>query len=239
MTSPVSRALGSLPLPASLPLAEFDAVNERVASHRSGKDDIWYGFASAWNAVAYRLRAALEHGVAFTASVTRSSAPPPDERYRQDHDLFGFVVSALSAVECFHFAAYCIGTLVAPAEFPLSRPSSLRFYPDSVRDRFQRGFPAESLTGAMVTCLAASEYSRLTELRSVLVHRGTPPRMTFFSTSGPDRPSAIPSNLAALASQWSYDLHLQPQCLEPYAQWLESSIRDLVVEASVFSAARL
>jgi hypothetical protein len=179
MTSPTSTTLGNFAAPAALPIAEFDAVNERVSRRSSGNGDVWHGFASAWNGVAYRLRAALEHEVAFTASLSRSSAPPPDERYGQDHDLFGFVVSAVSAVECFHFAAYCMAALVDPAGFPLTQSKNLKFYPTDVRGRYQRVFPAETLTRVMTSTLAAPECDQLTKLRNVLAHRGTPPRMTF------------------------------------------------------------
>ncbi|MGH7373949.1 MAG: hypothetical protein ACREJY_06960 [Candidatus Rokuibacteriota bacterium] len=238
-TPRTSRTLGTFTAPSSLPLAEFDTVNERVSQRRSGSKDIWHGFASAWNGVAYRMRAALDHEEGFAKSVTNSSAPPPDERYRQDHDLFGFVVSAVSAIECFHFAAHCVGSLLNPTVFPLSTPSNLKFYPTTVRDRSQSAFPGDALTEVMSARLTDLQYGHLNDLRNVLAHRGTPPRMTFLSTTGPDRPSAIPSNLADLASGWRYDLHLSPQCLSPFKGWLENSLHQLVTSASVFVSARL
>jgi hypothetical protein len=90
MMAQASRTLGSFNVPTSLPSAEFDLVNEWMAKRSSGAEDIWYSFATAWNAIAYRMRSALDHERAFTASVTGSSAPPAEERYRQDYDLFGF-----------------------------------------------------------------------------------------------------------------------------------------------------
>jgi hypothetical protein len=153
--------------------------------------------------------------------------------------LFGFVVSAVSAVECFHFAAYCMAALVDPAGFPLTQSKNLKFYPTDVRGRYQRVFPAETLTRVMTSTLAAPECDQLTKLRNVLAHRGTPPRMTFFSTTGANTPSAIPSNLEGLASQWRYDLQLLPLCLDPYRAWLEGSVQELVVHAAAFSARRL
>jgi len=239
MTTGASRTLGNFNVPTSLPVAEFDSVNERVAQRSSGNEDIWYGFASAWNGVAYRMRAALDHERAFTTSVAGATAPPIEERYRQDHDLFGFVVSAVSAIECFYFAANCIGSLLEPGIFPLSKSENLKFYPRDVRDRFLSAFAGGALTGAMQETLSAAQFHQLSDIRNFLAHRGTPPRMHFASTTGPDIPSAIPSNLVALASGWRYNLELSPQCLVPYKIWLEDSLHQLIKAASAFVSTRL
>jgi len=63
--------------------------------------------------------------------------------------------------------------------------------------------------------------------------------MHFFGASGPDTPSAIPSNLADLASGWRYDLQLSPQCLVPYKIWLENSLDQLIKAASALTSSRL
>src|SRR5437016_767273 len=158
MTAQASRTLGAFNVPAALPIAEFDSVNERVAQRSSGNDDIWYGFATAWNAVAYRMRAAIDHETAFAASVAASTAPPPEQRYQQDQDLFGFMVSAVSAIDCFYFAAYRIGAIVQPTAFPPSEPSSLKFESWQVARRFGLAFPVESLTDTMRAKLDGTQY---------------------------------------------------------------------------------
>jgi hypothetical protein len=239
MSGQTSRTLGTFNVPACLPVAEFDFVNERVSRRGSENKDIWHGFASAWTGIAYRLRAALDHEHSFATSVAHSTAPAPDERYRQDHDLFGFVVSAASAIECFYFAAYRIGSLVKPTDFAPPEPSSLKFYPRQVRDRFQSAFPGEALTEAMRPTLDDAQYGQLSDLRNVLAHRGTPLRAHFLSTSGPDTHSAIPSNLADLASTWRYDFQLSSQCLVPYKIWLENSVHQLMKSAAAFTSTRL
>jgi hypothetical protein len=238
VTTPISRTLGAFAAPTALPLADFDAVNERVSQQAVHDKDLWHGFASAWNGVAYRLRAALEHASSFALAISASSAPPPNERYRQDHDLFGFVISAISALECFHFAAHCMGSLLDPGLFRLTRPADLKFYPRDVRDRFQQAFPGDSLSVAIAACLSAPEYAQLNDLRNVLGHRGTPPRLHLLST-GTDQPSAIPSNVADLASRWRYDFPLKPGCLDSYTIWLQRSVRELIIAAASFASARL
>jgi hypothetical protein len=239
MSARTSRTLGAFNVPAALPIAEFDFVNERVAKRSSGNDDIWYGFATAWKAVACRMRAALDHESAFAVSVAASTAPPPEQRYRQDHDLFGFMVSAVSAIECFYFAAYRIEALLKPTAFPPSKPSSLKFDAGEVTRRFGVTFPGESLTGTMRAILEGAEYKQVTALRNFLAHRGTPTRFHSFGTSGQDIPSAIPGNLADLASNWRYDLQLSPRCLDPYRVWLEDSIHELIKAAADFVSSRL
>jgi hypothetical protein len=87
--------------------------------------------------------------------------------------------------------------------------------------------------------LASSEYATLSDLRNVLAHRGTPLRKHVLSTSGPDTPSTIPSNLKDLASNWRYDMALDAQCLDPYGAWLEHAVCTLVVETAGFTTTRL
>lgn len=239
MTMPSSRTLGIFDAPARLPLAEYDAVNERVSLRASGNKDVWHGFASAWNGVAYRLRAAQEHAEGFRASISASSAPEPNERYRQDHDLFGFVVSALSTLECFFFASYCIGSLLDTTLFPLSQAKDLKFYPKDVAEQFGKAFPNELLSSKMKDCLSSDEFKQLSDLRNVLAHRGTPPRKHFFGTGNTDKPSAIPGNLVDLASGWRYDFSLDPRCLDPYQAFLDKTLSQLVIEASRFVNTKL
>jgi hypothetical protein len=239
MSARTSRTLGAFTVPVALPVEEFDFINERMAKKSAGNDDIWYSFATAWNAVAYRMRAALDHENAFAASVAASTAPPPEQRYRQDHDLFGFMVSAVSAIDCFYFAAYRIGAIVQPVVLPPSERSSLKFEARQVASCFERAFPGESLTHTMRAKLDDAKYKELTALRNFLAHRGTPARLHSFSATGPDTPSAVPTNLTDLASNWRYDLPLEPRCLEPYKFWLESSLDGLIKAAAGFVSSHL
>ena len=215
--------------------AEYNAVNSQVARLSGSNKDVWYGFVSAWSALVYRLRAARKHAAAFSASVALSSGPPPEERYRQETDLFVFATSALSAVECFFFAAYCIGACGRPSAFPIVQPTDLQnVSPVSVRDRFATAFPNDSLTAVMQRRLEASEYQTVSDVRNVVSHRGIPIRQHSLSAGGPDRPSTIPSNLKDLASDWRYDRALTASMLDPYLAWLENTVNELVVETARF-----
>jgi len=239
MTIATSRTLGAFALPEGFAVRDFDLVNERVARRAGSDENAWHGFASAWNGIAYRLRGTLEHASAVSKSLTISSAPPPEDRYRQDHDLFGFFISSVSTIECFCFAAHCIGSLLVAGGFPLQTAGHLKFRTNDVRTKYKTHFPGDSLAKALDSVLTAGEYSQLVQIRNVMAHRGTPPRQHFLSTSGPDTPSAIPSNLADPASAWQYDLHLSPSSLDPLVEWVKRAVADLVAAAGEFARSRL
>jgi hypothetical protein len=216
MSNPISRTLGQLDIPKALPVAEFDLVNQRVSKYAETDKAIWHAFASAWNAVVFRWRAAHEHGSEFIRSVTKSSSPEINERFRQDHNLFVFATSAVSAIECFYFASYCFASLVDSASFPMSKQSDLRFSRNDVVVGFQKIYSTDSITFLMASSLESSEFHELIDLRNVLAHRGTPPRLHFGSNCHKDAPSAIPRNLKELAPNWQYDFALEPSCLDAY-----------------------
>jgi hypothetical protein len=168
MNTKFSQTLGKLKIPRALPAAEYDLVNQKSSQFAETEKAKWFAFASAWNAVAYRWRAMHEHATDFERSIAKSSSPEVNERFRQDHDLFVFVTSAVSTVECFFFASYGLASLVNSANFPISKERDLKFYPQNVAKTFQNSFPTDSITSSMTTCLAAPEWQQLQDLRNVL-----------------------------------------------------------------------
>lgn len=239
MNTQFSRTLGQLEIPGALPVAEYDFVNQRASRFAETGKAKWHAFASAWNAVAYRWRATHEHASDFETSIAKSSSPEVNERFRQDHDLFVFVTSAVSTVECFFFASYCLASLVNSASFPISNERDLKFYPRDVADLFQKSFPTDSITSSMSSCLAASALQVLQDLRNVLAHRGTPPRAHFASNGPEDTPSAIPDNLKQLASAWQYNFTLEPGCLDLYRSFLDAALGQLVLDLASFATLRI
>ena len=180
-----------------------------------------------------------EHATDFERSIAKSSSPEINERFRQDHDLFVFVASAVSTVECFFFASYSLASLVNSANFPISNERDLIFYPQKVAQIFQNSFPSDPITSSMASCLAAPEWQQLQDLRNVLAHRGTPPR-THFAGNGPeDTPSAIPDNLKQLASAWQYNFTLTSGCLDVYRSYLDIALRQLVIDLANFANLRI
>jgi hypothetical protein len=134
-----SISLGKFDAPAAFPAAEYDAVNDSLAKYSQTTSGAWRSFSSAWIGIPYRWRAAHEHSQEFIDSIRRSSSPEENERYRQDHYLFVFVTSALSAFECFYFAAHCFGSIANSGAFPLAKARDLNFYPRDVAAKFESG----------------------------------------------------------------------------------------------------
>jgi hypothetical protein len=72
VTPRTTRTRGTFVIPTCLPVDQYDIVNERVAQRSVDKPDLWYAFAAAWNGLAYRTKAALEHASTLSASVSTS-----------------------------------------------------------------------------------------------------------------------------------------------------------------------
>ena len=174
---------------------------------------------------AYRLKGAAADCAALCDSFARSSAPPPEERCQQDSDLLGFVAAATSALECFCFAAYCVGNVTSSARFPMSTAKDLRFYPPKVVSLFKAVFPGDPLSTALETVVNAPEYEQLKVFRDVLSHRGTPPRMHSLSTER-DVTATIPTNLKDLAKNWNYDTDLSSMRVTEV--WMRTRVCELV-----------
>ena len=120
----------------------------------------------------------------------------------------------------------------------MSKAEDLKFSPKKVYSNYQKAFPNHSLTQAMSKCLASSEFDNLLILRNVLAHRGTPPRLHSLGNNA-DTPSAIPGNLADLASSWQYTFELTPECLNIYIDFLDHTIAKLIIEAASFAKKKL
>src|SRR3989344_958539 len=101
------------------PIASYELIFEIINS--APKDSKLYEhFAGAWNAIAYRFQAVVEHGNAFAALIaTHGSTPPPEERYAQEKTLFDFYSTGFSTFEATFYGLYTIGAFISPAEFPL------------------------------------------------------------------------------------------------------------------------
>lgn len=237
MTTPASKTLRAFTIPAGLPVAEFDFVNQRVSECGSGR---LCGTPSPPPGMLLRIVCARRK-----STQRRSRRPSPNHPRPCHMSDIGRITTCLCSrrrrarqLSACSFAAHCIGALANPSVFPLFEASH-QFYPSCVRERFVQGFPSETLTSAMQHCLSSGEYTTIIDIRNVLAHWGTPPRQHFLSTIGPEIPSAIPGNLTELASDWRYDVTLEARWLEPYRSWLEHAVRTLVMEAANFTAAHL
>lgn len=234
-------------MPASAPLlavgiasppgfnaAAYDAVHLQVSSLNRGPTNEWHLYGSAWNAVVYRYRAALEHEERFTSLISVSASPQAEERYAQEQALFSFIVSAASAVEAFCFAVNFLGGFAGDPAFAVRKSKDLRFAPNDVALKLQAAFPGEPLTVIVRTVLDSPEYNRINDFRRVLFHRGTPPRR--FNVGNPTTPyAATPANPHDLPTDWKYAFTVDASMIRPLRDWLVSSFDKLMEAARDFA----
>lgn len=166
-------------IPPPFGVATFDQVSRNSARFKDSHFDEWRTFAAAWNAIGFRQRAACDYNSEFPASINISAMPGGEDRYRQDHALFGFAVSQLSAFECLYFGVYCISSIRFPDTFPIARAKDLRsINPRTVAELLSSSFNASIMAERAISALDADFYDDLSKLRNFLSHRGTLPRDT-------------------------------------------------------------
>jgi hypothetical protein len=110
-----------LVLPGSFPDGVFEAVKDRIFSKVPGASPFWEQLAGSHNGVRYRLRACADYSDEFTQSIQSfGDSPPPERRYLQERQLFGFFVSGYAALDSFSFFMHFAGAWLLP--YPTARP---------------------------------------------------------------------------------------------------------------------
>jgi hypothetical protein len=231
----ISNSAG-ISLPPEVDVAIFDSINQLIARianpnapANSSKKTIWHAFASAWNGVAFRCRAASEYDAEFQKLILMTTWPGGDVRYKQEVALFGCVNSALSSFECFCVASYAAAASLSVPSFPLTSDAHLRIMPRDVSDAFRKGYPNEKFTLILFDTIQSENYNALKDLRNALSHRGILPRRHFLSNHAV-RPSAVPSNPKSMAENHAYDSVLGVQTTATPVKWLHASIGPLTAE---------
>ena len=218
-----------LPAPsASFPVEAFDEINQRMSRRTVGSKSAWHAFASAWNAVVYRLTAAHQHADSLRLLLATPGASS-EARYAEDHELLCWAVSAQSAVECGCFAVQVAALIADGKPFTPTKDAELRFSPRGVSRDIKARWPDSVIAEVLARRVAAPELREIEDLRRVLFHRGALPRMIFLSLgAGPTTPDAIPSNPADPADQWRYDLDVTPTMVDSKLAWCDETIEELI-----------
>jgi hypothetical protein len=135
-------------------------------------------FVGAWNGVRYRYAAMVEFSDLYTDSFNAHGAGPPEPaRFAQERDLFGFASAAYSMFDCFHFALFSIGALLAPSEFKLESESDeqkIRF--SYTRKTFAKAFPNDPILADFDVFRDDGAQKDLSALRNMYTHRASLPR---------------------------------------------------------------
>jgi hypothetical protein len=136
-----------LPLPPPFRDDLFEAINQRLAARITSSSPEWGNLAGGHNAVRYRLRACADYFAEFIECLHRvGDAPPPEDRYRQERQLFGFFVSGIAALDSFSFFLYFAAAHIRPTGFPTQKRSDIRAINlKSSAAAFAREFPHENI----------------------------------------------------------------------------------------------
>lgn len=239
-----SNALG-FQLPSDFNVSAFDGVHQLskvIADPNDSADpakrNVWLGYSTAWTGVAVRLRATFDYNEHFVQSISRSTAPPHEERYFQERALYGCLSSALSALECTYMATYCLCSALAPAVFPLSSAKHLNQSPVVVARILRRWASSDPFSEKLESVAVSSEFQELSDFRNTLAHRGVLPRHHRLSNAVV-LPSTLPSNPKALAEELMYDHEMGPDTTQRHTLWTSRTCSDIVGDLYTFLQARV
>lgn len=192
-----------LPMPSDFPNEPYESTLELIAPLAQVEKEHYLHFAGAWNAVKYRFIAMAEHGEDFTQSILDGGRGPND-RYRQERDLFGFFSNGFSVFEAAFYGLFTVGSILRPDRFPMRTAEEQQsISPSLVRKTFTREFPTDALVVAINELAAQPQYSEWRNIRNVLTHRSAPGRRLYMSNTGetpPDEWNILGLNIPLNAS---------------------------------------
>lgn len=171
------------------PVGPYEEVHRLVVS-RWASHELYEHYAGAWNAVAYRFHATVQAGDEFEQSLdAHGSAPPSDERYRQDQALANFFSNGFSTFESIFYGLHTIAAFVDPANFSLATPKARQqVSPTQTSATFKRAFPNDPILVVLETLFSDPAYQEWREIRNILVHRTAPGRQMYVGIGSDDAP---------------------------------------------------
>ena len=234
------------PVPPEFDHDAYGAVGKRLGALSEERG--WNGYASGFNAVAFRISATLEAHERLSASLAGTGAlSPSGPRLAQEEALFAFYVNAVSTLECFFFALYNIGACVGSPVFRVETSADLRgVHIGSTVKAFESAFPNERLTAELAAVAASPELTALKEYRDFLTHRGAPKRTHVVEIGSNRRVDmsavisvTITSNPKDVPSSWLSNLDLTPGMTEAPRAWVSSTVNNLLEHTDGFLATQV
>lgn len=221
-----------LVLPSAFPDGVFEAVKDRIFSKVPGKSPLWGQLAGSHNGVRYRLRACADYSEEFTQSIQScGGSPPPEQRYQQERQLFGFFVSGYAALDSFCFFLYFAAAYLQPGPFPTQLPGHIQSIScKNTAAKFATAFPGEATTDALNTLLADKIFVEWYGYRNILTHRAAPGRVVHASVG-----SSVPDPAADWKIGSAANLKIDASLTSPRLAWLLQTLSGLVVAADIFA----
>jgi hypothetical protein len=230
-------------MPNDFPVTHYETIIARVRT-RNGNNPIdthvLSQFLGAWNGVAYRFRTFTEHDSAYTDSVNLSgTAPPLEERYKQERELFGFFVTGLAVIESIAYGLFAIGAMLDAPNFLMQTPAemrkvSLRF----VADRYAVAFSGNNLTTILSQTMIAPEFIAWSRARNILAHRASPGRLISCSATFGSQTSNI-NDRRDNAIWTDIQIQIDKDTTATRRIWIAKTTNDILDAAASFTNGRL
>lgn len=187
---PTVLSMIGLEMPDDFPGQQFNRISaktQHLGSSPTATAAAYWELSGALRALAYRYRAVIEHGDAFTALIVSHGASPPAEiRCQQEQSLFDFFSAGFSALDSLFYAAFALGTCIDPAAFPLATDKERRrVSPDRTVNAYRERFPTGQPLLAIQELANSSAFTGWRDVRNILTHRAAPGR-TFYVSVGSD-----------------------------------------------------
>jgi hypothetical protein len=139
----------------------------------------------------------------------------------------------LSAVECFFYGLYFIGTHADPNVFPFD-VQRRTVKPHKVTEQFEAAYSGEALTSTLRRVVDGDEFRIWSGVRNFLSHRGAPGR-THYSGGGP--PSGVEWDLGVKGTDPSVELTVA--ALMARRAWLGETVSEIAMHALAFAKAHV
>jgi hypothetical protein len=216
-------------MPHDFAVAVFDRLNARVAAMPGRPEPAWSQFAGAWNAVGYRFLAAARADARFVGAYRRN------DRLSQELDLFAFVSTACSAIECMAYAVHAVGAMLAPDGFPIGSEQQRKGVNlSTTAQRLESRYPVDSLAALFIRIRKDHQWRQLVDWRDIEIHRGTPGRLIHLSARGP----APPPDMWQIGAHRGTDVPVGPDLTHAKRKWLALTINEMLVELDAFLTRR-
>lgn len=144
-------------MPGDFPLALYNEIHSRITPLHAKQDDAFRHYGGAWNAIAFRYKAAAEADGAYRKSI----AKPVDslQRYTQEINLFSFFTNAVAVLDSLSYGLHAIAASLDRDRFPLTASALRGIQPQGLARRLIERFPSDAIGH---TLLAVSDELRTT-----------------------------------------------------------------------------
>ncbi|MBA4190910.1 MAG: hypothetical protein C0467_23220 [Planctomycetaceae bacterium] len=239
MEARMSRKLSSLGLdmPDDFPVDAYDGVSAKI---QPAREVTAQEAKMALMALAYRFLACSDHDSAFSKLVAEHGvAPPIQQRYEQERELFNFFVNGLSAIECLSYSLHAVAGIIDSTSFPLDTFKKKKAVSlELTVKRFEKRFPGDGLTQALHSLLDDKENERWEGIRNILTHRVTFGRAFSKNLSFPELDTAC-FHPVELKPKGEDKTELEVIVIDETTtrqrrEWLSASITKVLVEAETF-----